>query len=168
MRFFQEARADKAAAKLKAMIKVTATCLRDGQMKELPLKELVPGDIVKLSAGDMIPADVRIMTSKDLFIIQASLTGESLPVEKHARETRDNVSPLELCTICFLGTSVESGTATAVVVATGPHTYFGGMAKIIAGQQAEIAAMRARLKVLDQGPDPRPGGFPAVSGIRGE
>jgi Mg2+-importing ATPase len=139
LRFVQESRADKAAAKLKAMIKVTATCFRDGQMKELPLRELVPGDIVKLSAGDMIPADVRILTAKDLFIIQASLTGESLPVEKHARETRQNLSPIELCTICFLGTSVESGTATAAVVATGPQTYFGSMARSIAGQQVQTA-----------------------------
>src|SRR5262249_27140888 len=125
LRFIQESRADKAAAKLRAMIRVTATALRDGQSKELPLRELVPGDVIKLSAGDMIPADVRILTSKDLFIIQASLTGESLPVEKHARESRQNISPLELCTISFLGTSVESGAATAVVVATGPETYFG-------------------------------------------
>ncbi|HEV2947908.1 MAG TPA: magnesium-translocating P-type ATPase [Gemmataceae bacterium] len=139
LRFFQESRADKAAAKLKAMISVTATAIRDGKAKELPLRELVPGDIIKLSAGDMIPADIRIISSKDLFIIQASLTGESLPVEKHARESRENISPLELCTICFLGTSVESGTATAVAVATGPHTYFGSMAKSIAGQQVQTA-----------------------------
>jgi Mg2+-importing ATPase len=139
LRFIQESRADKAAAKLRAMIRVTATALRDGQAKELPLRELVPGDVVKLSAGDMIPADVRILSSKDLFIIQASLTGESLPVEKHARETRQNISPLELCTICFLGTSVESGAATAVVVATGPQTFFGSMAKSIAGQQVLTA-----------------------------
>lgn len=139
LRFVQELRADNAAAKLKAMISVTATAIRDGKPKELPLKELAPGDVIKLSAGDMIPADVRILSSKDLFIIQASLTGESLPVEKHARETRDNVSPLEICTISFLGTSVESGTATAVVVVTGPQTYFGSMAKSIAGQQVLTA-----------------------------
>jgi len=139
LRFIQEARADKAAAKLKAMIRVTATAMRDGQAKELPLRELVPGDVIKLSAGDMIPADVRIISSKDLFIIQASLTGESLPVEKHARETRQNISPIELCDVCFLGTSVESGTATAVAVATGSHTFFGSMAKSIAGQQIQTA-----------------------------
>ncbi|HEY1490545.1 MAG TPA: cation-transporting P-type ATPase, partial [Verrucomicrobiae bacterium] len=82
LRFIQETKADTAAAKLKAMIKVTATVLRDGQPKEIPLKDLVPGDVVKLSAGDMIPGDVRLLTSKDLFVIQATLTGESLPVEK--------------------------------------------------------------------------------------
>jgi Mg2+-importing ATPase len=76
------------------------------------LQCLVPGDIVKLSAGDMIPADVRVLTAKDLFIIQATLTGESLPVEKFdPRETRENISPLEFANLCFLGTSVESGTA---------------------------------------------------------
>jgi Mg2+-importing ATPase len=139
LRFVQESRADNAAAKLKAMIKVTATCFRDGQMKELPLRELVPGDVIKLSAGDMIPADVRVLSSKDLFIIQSSLTGESLPVEKHPRESRPNVSPLENCTLSFLGTSVESGTATAIVVATGAQTYFGCMAKSIAGQAAQTA-----------------------------
>ena len=82
LRFVQESRADSAAAKLKAMITVTATVVRDGQPREIPLHELVPGDLVKLSAGDMIPADVRVSSSKDLFIIQASLTGESMPVEK--------------------------------------------------------------------------------------
>ena len=82
LRFVQEARADAAAAKLKAMISVTATVLRDGQPREVPLAELVPGDVVQLAAGDMIPADVRILSCKDLFVIQASLTGESLPVEK--------------------------------------------------------------------------------------
>ncbi len=82
LRFVQETKADNAAAKLKAMIKVTATVVREGQQKEIPLQELVPGDVVKLSAGDMIPGDVRLMAAKDLFIIQATLTGESLPVEK--------------------------------------------------------------------------------------
>ena len=84
LRFIQETKADNAAAKLKAMIKVTATVMRDGQDREIPLKELVPGDVVKLSAGDMIPGDVRLISAKDLFIIQATLTGESLPVEKTA------------------------------------------------------------------------------------
>ena len=92
LRFIQETKADNAAAKLKAMIKVTATVVRDGQPKEIPLQELVPGDVVKLSAGDMIPGDVRLIAAKDLFIIQATLTGESLPVEKtDARDPRANV-----------------------------------------------------------------------------
>jgi Mg2+-importing ATPase len=133
LRFLQEARADAAAARLKAMIHVTATVMRDGAAKELPLRELVPGDIVKLSAGDMIPGDVRLLTSKDLFVTQGSLTGESLPVEKiHDPETRAVSSPTELKNICFMGTSVESGTATAAVVTTGDNTYLGGMADLIA------------------------------------
>lgn len=140
LKFVQETRADSAAARLKAMIKVTATVVREGQSKEVPLKDLVPGDVVKLSAGDMIPADLRVISSKDLFLIQASLTGESLPIEKYdAREKRENVSPLELSNLCYLGTSVESGSATAVVVVTGKQTYFGRMAGSIVGQQIETS-----------------------------
>jgi Mg2+-importing ATPase len=140
LRFVQETRAGNAAAKLKAMIKVTATVLRDGQPKEIPLQQLVPGDVVKLSAGDMIPGDARLISAKDLFIIQATLTGESLPVEKtDARDPRENVSAIERSNLCFLGTSVESGAATAVIVATGAQTYFGKMAASLAGQQIETA-----------------------------
>ena len=140
LRFVQETKANTAAAKLKAMITVTATVVRDGQPKEIPLQQLVPGDIVKLSAGDMIPGDVRLLTAKDLFIIQGTLTGESLPVEKSdARDLRTNVSSIEHTNICFLGTSVESGAATAVIVATGTQTYFGKMASSLAGQQVETA-----------------------------
>jgi Mg2+-importing ATPase len=132
LRFTQEVRADAAAAKLKAMISVTATAIRDGQPREVPLSQLVPGDLVKLSAGDMIPADVRLVSCKDLFVIQSSLTGESFPVEKfEARQDDAARSPLELKNICFLGTSVESGTAHAVVVSTGLKTYLGGMASAI-------------------------------------
>jgi P-type Mg2+ transporter len=82
LRFMQEARADAAAAKLKAMIHVTATVVRDGAAREMPLRDLVPGDIIKLSAGDMIPGDVRVLSAKDLFVSQGSLTGQSFPVEK--------------------------------------------------------------------------------------
>jgi Mg2+-importing ATPase len=140
LRLIQETKADNAAAKLKAMIKVTATVVRDGQSKEVSLQQLVPGDIVKLSAGDMIPGDVRLLSAKDLFIIQATLTGESLPVEKNdACDPRPNVQPIEHTNLCFLGTSVESGSATAVVVATGSQTYFGKMASSIANQQVETA-----------------------------
>ena len=133
LRFVQEARADAAAAKLKAMIHVTATVIRDGDAKEMPLRDLVPGDIIKLSAGDMIPGDVRVLSSKDLFVSQGSLTGESLPVEKfHEAETKAVSSPTEIKNTCFMGTSVESGTATAVVVTTGVNTYLGSMAGSIA------------------------------------
>ena len=140
LRFVQETRADSAAAKLKAMISVTATVVRDGQPRELPLQQLVPGDIVKLSAGDMIPGDARLLSAKDLFVIQATLTGESMPVEKtDARDPRERVSPTERPNLCFLGTSVESGSATAVIVATGSQTYFGKMARSLAGQAPETA-----------------------------
>ena len=140
LRFVQETRANTAAAKLKAMISVTATVVRDGQTREIPLQQLVPGDVVKLSAGDMVPGDVRLLTAKDLFVIQATLTGESMPVEKtDATDLRGNVSSIERLNTCFLGTSVESGSATAVIVATGAQTYFGKVAKSLAGQLIETA-----------------------------
>ncbi len=140
LRFVQETRADTAAAKLKAMISVTATVVRDGQPREIPLSQLVPGDIVKLACGDMIPGDVRLISAKDLFVIQATLTGESLPVEKSdAPDTRDNISPIERGNLCFLGTSVETGSSTAVIIATGSQTYFGKVARSLAGQQIETA-----------------------------
>jgi P-type Mg2+ transporter len=138
LRFVQELRAEVSAAKLKSMIRVTATVVRDGQAREVPLADLVPGDIVRLSAGDMIPADLRVLSCKDLFVIQASLTGESYPVEKFdAREPPRPATPLEHTNICFLGTSVESGTATAVAVATALETYLGSMAEAITGQRVE-------------------------------
>src|SRR6516165_7832599 len=140
LRFVQETRADNAAAKLKAMISVTATVVRDAQQREIPLRELVPGDIVKLSSGDMIPGDVRLISAKDLFVIQATLTGESLPVEKtEIPDTRENVSTIERHNLCFLGTSVESGAASAVIVATGSQTYFGKVARSLIGRQPETA-----------------------------
>ena len=135
LRFVQEGRADAAAEKLNAMIDVTATVVRSGQEIEVSLKQVVPGDLVMLSAGDMVPADVRLVSSKDLFIAQATLTGESMPVEKFdARLTTEGVAPLELPNICYLGTSVESGAASAVVLATGTHTYFGQMAKTMSAE----------------------------------
>jgi Mg2+-importing ATPase len=140
LRFVQETRADAAAEKLKAMISVTATVVRAGKEAEIPLRQLVPGDLVKLAAGDMIPADVRLVASKDLFITQATLTGESLPVEKlDAPETRAGIAPLECANVCFLGTSVESGAATAVILATGAQTYFGSMAGSMTGPPVQTS-----------------------------
>lgn len=137
LRFVQEARADAAAEKLKAMIHVTATVVRNAVAREIPLRDLVPGDIIKLAAGDMIPGDVRLLTLKDLFVSQGSLTGESLPVEKLTQPQSDQeISPAELRNTCFLGTSVQSGTAVAVVVATGVLTYLGSMARSITGNRA--------------------------------
>jgi Mg2+-importing ATPase len=140
LRFVQEARADTAAAKLKAMISVNATVVRDGQTREIPLAQLVPGDVVHLAAGDMIPADVRLISCKDLFIIQASLTGESFPVEKFAtQEASEGLGLLELQNICFLGTSVERGTGVAVVVMTGLKTYLGSMASALVSQEVQTS-----------------------------
>ncbi len=143
LRFFQELRAGDAADKLKAMIKVTATVVRDGQPRELPLGHLVPGDVVQLAAGDMIPADLRLVSCKDLFLVQSSLTGESLPVEKF--DVKEEIAgapgtpgrpPLEFKNTCFLGTSVESGSGRGVIVETGFKTYLGSMAQSIVGQVA--------------------------------
>jgi Mg2+-importing ATPase len=140
LRFFQEARADAAAEKLKAMIHVTATVVRGATPREIPLRDLVPGDIVKLAAGDMIPGDVRLLSLKDLFVSQGSLTGESLPVEKFCQpETDQAISPTELKNTCFMGTSVQSGTATAVVITTGIRTYLGSMAHSITGVRAQTS-----------------------------
>ncbi len=135
LKLFQEARAGSAAARLKAMISVRATVVRDGQPQEIAVTLLVPGDVIQLAAGDMIPGDVRIVQAKDLFVIQGSLTGESFPVEKYAAEVgAPAAAPLERTTIAFLGTSVESGSAVAVVAATGKETYLGGMAQAIVEQ----------------------------------
>jgi Mg2+-importing ATPase len=136
LRFYQEMRADNAAEKLKAMVNTTATVVRDGKDAEVPLKLLVPGDLIRLAAGDMVPADVRVLTAKDLFLNQAALTGESMPVEKKAAPASGEIrNPLELPNICFLGSDVESGTATAVVIHTGDKTYFGSLAASIVGQR---------------------------------
>ena len=142
LRFFQEFRSNQAAEKLKSMVKTTATVLRKeiGRV-EIDIKELVPGDIIIISAGDMIPADCRVIQSKDLFISQAMLTGESMPVEKRNLPIRDadDKSPLELDNICFMGTNVVSGSATLMIVTTGNQTYFGSLSKSIIGKRAETS-----------------------------
>lgn len=133
LRFFQEVRADNTAEKLKEMVSNQADVIRDGDEKEIPLKMLVPGDIVRLSAGDMIPGDVRILSAKDLFLNQSALTGEALPVEKNADTApQGDHNPLELENLCFLGSNVVSGTALAVVIHTGEKTYFGSLAASLA------------------------------------
>lgn len=136
LRFFQEMRADNAAEKLRAMVSNTAAVVRDGKDAEVSLKTLVPGDIIRLAAGDMVPADARVLSAKDLFLNQAALTGEALPVEKKASPASADVqNPLELPNICFLGSNVVSGSATAVVIHTGNRTYFGSLAARIVGQR---------------------------------
>ena len=124
----QETKSDKAAKKLKSMISNKIDVIRDENQVLIDVENIVPGDIVKLSSGDMIPGDVRFIEVKDLFVDQASLTGESNPVEKFANfKACDTVT--DLLNIGFMGTNIVSGTATAVVVATGNETYFGSMAK---------------------------------------
>jgi Mg2+-importing ATPase len=136
LRFFQEMRADNAAEKLQAMVSNTATVVRGGAEAEIALKLLVPGDIIHLAAGDMVPADVRLLTAKDLFLNQAALTGEALPVERKADPApADIANPLDLPDLCFLGSNVESGSATAVAIHTGDRTYFGSLAASIVGQR---------------------------------
>jgi len=142
IRFWQEFRSNKAAEALKSMVKTTATVWRKDQgRKEIPIQELVPGDVIWLAAGDMLPADCRIIACKDLFITQAMLTGESIPVEKRAvplaRAEEQNVFDLE--NIAFMGTNVVSGSALAVVVLTGNRTYLGSMSKSITGKRAETS-----------------------------
>ena len=111
LRFFQEMRADNAAAALKAMVVNKATVVRDGKEQEISLKLLVPGDIITIAAGDMIPADVRIISAKDLFLDQAALTGEAMPIEKKSiAASKDMDNPLEIANLCFLGSNVVSGT----------------------------------------------------------
>jgi Mg2+-importing ATPase len=138
LRFFQELRADNAAAKLRAMVGSTAAAVRDGKAMEVPLKMLVPGDIIQLAAGDMVPADARVLSAKDLFLNQSALTGEALPVEKKAASVSADIqNPLELPNLCFLGSNVESGSAIAVVIHTGSRTYFGSLAAGIVGQRQQ-------------------------------
>lgn len=130
LRFVQEYRSSQAAQKLKEMVETTATVTRDGVRREIPVEDLVPGDIVHLSAGDMIPADLRLIAGKDLFVSQAPLTGESVPVEKAAQgATPAGGSIFDHPRLCFMGTNVVSGTGTGVVLATGPSTYFGALAR---------------------------------------
>lgn len=140
LRFVQESRSGNAAEKLLSMITTTCTVTRRGREKdEIPMDDLVVGDIVHLSAGDMIPADVRILEAKDLFISQASLTGESEPVEKTANVSVQKESVTEYTNIAFMGSNVISGSAAAVVICTGDNTLFGSMASAIAGEAVETS-----------------------------
>ncbi|WMY16710.1 magnesium-translocating P-type ATPase [Bacillus tropicus] len=166
IRFLQEFRSQKAANQLKAMVRTTASVFRiDGfvhetknakklkqtDTTEIPIEELVPGDIISLSAGDIVPADVRILSAKDLFVNQSSLTGESLPVEKYEhcyhtenkhllpKSTKKNYNPLDMENICFMGTNIVSGSAKAVVISTSTDTYFGSLANKVIGKRVETS-----------------------------
>lgn len=140
IRFIQETKAYNEAEKLMSLVKTTATVIRNGKKKEVDLINICPGDIVYLSAGDLIPADLRIIESKDLYVNQSFLTGESLPVEKnHFPETNTNIHPSNLKNICLMGTNVESGYAIGVVIHTGKNTYLNSLTKDIAGTRPETA-----------------------------
>lgn len=144
MKFIQEARSGNAAEALKDLVSNTCTVLRDGERIEIPFDELVPGDVIRLSAGDMVPADARIITARDLFVIESALTGESEAVEKTAATVVEGADssalPLSACkNIVFTGTSVQNGTAMALVVATGSDTYLGSIAKMLNGRGEKSA-----------------------------
>ncbi|HWN99446.1 MAG TPA: magnesium-translocating P-type ATPase [Blastocatellia bacterium] len=140
--FFQTWHSQRAAERLRGQVAPTATILRDGKWTELPWREVVPGDVFRISAGDLVPADARLLQTKDLHVNQAALTGESLPVEKEASE---GVAGVEIAAensanasnAVFLGTSIVSGTATALVIATGPATAFGDIAARLSARPPE-------------------------------
>jgi Mg2+-importing ATPase len=155
VRFVQEGRSHRAAEGLKEMVGNTATVLRRDlatgaadthrppKQLDIPLRDVAPGDLVVLSAGDMIPADCRVLSAKDLFLAQAAMTGESLPVEKFADRRRDAQGPLEQSNLVFMGTNVVSGSATALVVATGSRTYFGTLATRVTATDRAPTAFQA-------------------------
>jgi Mg2+-importing ATPase len=126
--FWQSYRSQQAADELRASVSPTATVLRDGVWQETPLRNVVPGDVFRLSAGDLIPADARLVESRDLSVQQSMLTGESVPADKAAAATPSGKTGADAPDLVFLGTSVMSGTGTAVAVATGPKTMFGDIA----------------------------------------
>lgn len=143
LRFWQEWKANTSSEALLKMVTNTCYVKRTGNHdEEINIAELVPGDIVMLAAGDMIPADLRIIEAKDLFVSQSSLTGESDPIEKHP-EVKDRKyhkgSVVELDNICYMGSNVISGSATGIVFGTGNNTYLGTIAKSIAGHRAATA-----------------------------
>jgi Mg2+-importing ATPase len=150
LRFLQESRSNKAAERLKAMVSNTATVLRpapgaaSAPRVEVPMRDLVPGDVIALSAGDMIPADCRLLGAKDLFISQSALTGEAMPVEKFPidRGSRE-AGVLERENLLFMGTNVISGTAMALIVHTGSRTFFGALAQRVTASDQGTSAFQA-------------------------
>lgn len=141
LRFVQEAKSNKAAEKLGEMVETTIKVSRKIEgAKEIPINEIVVGDIIHLAAGDMIPADVRILKSKDLFISQSSLTGESEPVEKRPNSLlTDCKNPLELENLAFMGSNVVSGSAIAIAINIGDDTIFGSIAKDLSGKKSDTS-----------------------------
>ncbi|HZX90427.1 MAG TPA: HAD-IC family P-type ATPase, partial [Rudaea sp.] len=160
---FQEARSSRAVEQLRRMVSNTATVRREAEEArgqtddgddsddddiplvrivkklEIEIDALVPGDIVYLSAGDMVPADLRLLSAKDLFVNQSTLTGESMPVEKFTGADAEAKTALDARNLCFMGSNVVSGTATAVIAATGAGTYFGALAGSLVGQRVQTS-----------------------------
>lgn len=144
IKFFQEYRSGIKAEELKNMVRTSVTVSRIDEQGtsrkfDIDMQELVVGDIVHLSAGDIIPADVRVISAKDLFISQAMLTGESLPVEKFAEAASAQASNMDLHAIGFMGTNVVSGSGSVVVLSTGRETYFGSLARSITGDRPKTS-----------------------------
>ncbi|MEV6670600.1 magnesium-translocating P-type ATPase [Streptomyces sp. NPDC051162] len=150
LRFWQEYRSGRSAAALRALVTTTTAVQRRAGRNErpatteIPMEQVVPGDIVRLAAGDLVPADLRLLTAKDLNVGQAALSGESLPVAKADTRTHDygqstTTDPVEADNLCLMGTTVTSGTATGVVVATGSDTYFGSMAGSLVGERPQTS-----------------------------
>ena len=142
LEFFEEFRSNKAAEKLKELVATTTTVLRDGKEIQIPIKEITMGDIVMLSAGSMIPADLRILESKDIYVGQSALTGESDAVRKLAYTdlTEDDINSIsDLDTICFMGTNVISGSGKCAVIKTADNTYFGKIARTLSSNKPKSA-----------------------------
>ncbi len=139
VRFIQETRSGNASAKLLAMISTTCAVVRDGQENEIELDEVVVGDIIRFSAGDIIPADLRILNANDMFVSQAALTGESEPAEKLPEPLDDLESITDASNLAFMGTNVISGSGTGVVVCTGDNTLFGSVTAAAAGEAVETS-----------------------------
>ncbi len=140
LRFLQERRSSRAAERLQAMVSNQVCVFRDGTPREVSLAEIVPGDVVQLSAGDLVPADIRLLESKNLHLNQSALTGEAFPVEKSAgAQPMPSEEPVDYGNLCFMGTSVLSGTGRAVVLATGDQTYFGNLATKVVAEEPPTA-----------------------------
>lgn len=140
LRFVQETRSGNAAERLLAMVRTTCTVTReDGGKQEIPLEDVVAGDVIHLSAGDIIPADCRILESNDLFISQASLTGESLPLEKLSVASKAEESVTDYNNIAFMGSNVISGSAKAIALSVGDNTLFGSMASSVSQEPVETS-----------------------------
>ncbi len=134
--YYQETRSSLAVDKLRAMVQTTCTVIRGGKEQEVPINELVPGDIVVLTAGSIIPADLRLISAKDFFVSQSALTGESMPIEKNTGNGGITAkAALDLPSACFQGSNVLSGTARGLVVNTGISTYFGSISEKLARQR---------------------------------